>query len=524
MFKKFLSVFLVVLFTAGALVGCGGNSNSKEDGGKTNSGKSDTLIVALSRAPLHYNGNANTLAGGFPAINIFNGLVATTINGDIIPDLAKDWTISEDGLTYTFNLSENVKWHDDKEFSSEDVKFTFETIVKEKGVNNEKYANIKEIKVPDENTVVFTLNEIDAALISYLSQTKILPKHLYEGTDWLENPANKQPIGTGPFKFVQEVNDVSITLEANKDYFKGEPGVEKIIYKIIPDENTAVQAYINGEVDLLGLPAAISPSAVTSLEKIPNTKIQTMISADRQYLVTNMAKKPWDDVRVREAVALCLDRDAYVEKAHKGYAEKAEGFFTPAVSWAYTDKYKMPERDIEKANKLLDEAGLVKDKNGIRIKDVKIMIFEFAVFSDIATILQSNLKEIGIDAKITTLEYAAWEEKMQAGDFDIGICGGYHGPDPDSMTLRTAVGAWGNFMKYENPEYEAILKAGRVETDEEKRKEIYHEMQRILSEDLPVMPLTEWCYIIVTRDNMTGHPIEMQDKVGSEDYSKIKFE
>ena len=517
-FKKVISGLLACTMIF-SLAACG---NSEKQVNKEN-GKG-TMVVACSSAPIHYNRNANSLAGGYPAINIFSSLLQLTISGKIIPDLAETYEISEDGLTYTFHLHDNVKWHDGEQFTSADVKYTFETIIKEKGMNVEKYVNINEILTPDDKTVIFKLNEIDASLLSYLPQTIILPKHLYENTDWLTNPANTTPVGTGPFKFVSEEKDVSIVLEANKDYFMGEPGLDRIIYKILPDESTAVQAYLNNEVDLLGLPAAISPSAVTSLEKTPDTNVQLMISADRQYMVTNLSKEPWNDVRVRKAVAMCIDRPQLVEKAHKGYAEVAEGFYTPAVSWAYTDKYKMPERDIEAAKKLLDEAGYLPDANGVRIKDANIVIFEFAVFSEIATIIKQNLSEIGIQAKITTLENAGWQDKMKAGEFDIGIIGGYHGPDPDNMVGRVGVGGWGNFMKYNNPELEELFVEGRKEPELEKRKVIYEDMQRIISEDLPVMHLTEWCYIIVTRTNLKGHPVEMQDKVASANYFYMHYE
>ncbi len=212
-----------------------------------------------------------------------------------------------------------------------------------------------------------------------------------------------------------------------------------------------------------------------------------------------------------------------VTKAHKGYAEKAIGFYTPAVKWAYADEYKMPEKDIEKAKQLLDEAGFTPDKDGIRIKDAEIVIFQFAVFSDIAKIVQANLKEIGIDCKITTLEYAAWEEKLQSGAFDIAVIGGYHGPDPDNMVIRIGENGVLNFMKYKNDRIEELFKLGR-NANEEERPAVYYEMQKIMSEELPVMPLTEWCYIVVTKDNITGHYADLTDKAGSGDYYYIDIE
>ena len=520
--KKKICFLLAVMMVISMLTGCGATSNKPVDTGSSTA-KEKVFIVAATSEPLHFNVNATNAGSNYAAINIFSGLFKSSVSGIIIPDLCKDYTISEDGLTYTFNLQENVKWHDGKDFSSEDVKFTIEAIQTNKGNNVERLECISEIECPDKNTVVFKLSEKSAGLISLLPQVKILPKHLYEGQDWLENPANQNPIGTGPFKFVEHKRKTNVTIEAFDDYFMGRPKIDKIIYKTIPDENTIVQAYINNEIDVMDLAGAISPAAMPNLEGLPNTKISTMISADRQYMITNLAKSPWNDVKVRQAVALAIDRDEMVSKAHKGYAEKAIGFYTPAVSWAYTDEYKMPEKDKEKAKKLLDEAGFAPDKDGVRIKDAEIVIFQFAVFSDIAKIIQSNLKDIGIDCKITTLEYAAWDEKLKTGAFDIAVIGGYHGPDPDNMVIRIGEGGELNYMKYKNDRIEELFKLGR-NANEEERPKYYYEMQKVMSEELPVMPLTEWCYIVVTKDNITGHYADLKDKAGSGDYYYINIE
>ena len=522
--KKLLSLFLMIsmLFS---LAGCGssGGDSGSSNGGSAGGEKGKTLVVAVNTEPVHFNTNANDAGGTLPSANIMSGLVQLTVTNAITPDLAKDWTISDDGLTYTFNLNENIKWHDGEAFTSKDVKWTLETILKEKGMNVERLSCIKEITCPDDNTVVLQLSEPNAALVSVLAIVDIMPARIYEGSDWLKNEANQKPIGTGPFKFVEHKKGVSITLEANKDYFKGAPKMDKIVYNIIPDENTAVQAYINGEVDVLDLCAAISPAAVPSLEKIDGTKVQTMISADRQYMIANMTKEPWSNVKVRQALAYAVDRDEIVDKAHKGFAKKAEGFYTPSVEWAYTDKYKMPEKDIEKAKKLLDEAGYTPDANGVRIKGAEIVIFQFAVFSDIAKIVQANLKEIGIETTITTLEYAAWDERLNRGEYDIALIGGNHGPDPESLSVRVGKDGALNHMHYDNPELDKLLKEGVLEADVEKRAEIYGNVQKILSEDLPVLPLSEWCYIVVTDENLTGHPIENQEKAGAVDYFYVDF-
>src|SRR5699024_5111077 len=148
----------------------------------------------------------------------------------------------------------------------------------------------------------------------------ILPAHIYEGTDWGTNPANQEPIGTGPFKFVEHKKAVSITLEANEDYFKGRPNVDRLIFNIIPDENTVVQSFLNGEVDIIDYSSALSPGAVPELEKADDVKMVQTISNSRQYMIMNLDRDPWKDAKVREAFAYAIDRDEIVDKAHKGYA------------------------------------------------------------------------------------------------------------------------------------------------------------------------------------------------------------
>lgn len=523
---------LILCFTA---VACGGNNGNNAGSAGNGDGSSSAagtegsgadeekvVIVAASSEPVHFNNNAVSTSS-FPSISIFSSLFDMSVTGVIIPDLVKDYTVSEDGLTYTFNLHENVTWHDGEPFSSNDVKYTFDTVIQEEGVSAHYFTTVKEVTCPDENTVVFTLTDPTPPLLTYLTYVYILPAHLYEGTDWLDNPANQTPVGTGAFKFVEHNKGTSITLEAYDDYFLGRPEIDKLIFKIIPDGNTLVQAYLNGEVDIIDLADAIDPSAMPSLENLEGTFIDTMISADRQYLVTNLSKEPWSDLRVRQAVAMCLDRQQMVDLAHKGYAEVAEGFYTPAVAWAYTDEYTMPERDIEAAKALLDEAGYTPDADGVRIKDVDIVIFQFAAFSDIATVLKANLKEIGIEASITSLEYAAWDERCASGDFDIAVIGGYHGPDPDVMRTRIGDGGTLNYGKYHNDRIEEIFAEAQTEPDQEKRTELYHEMQKIMSEELPVMPLTEWCYILVIPDNFSGHYMEEKETVGSSDYRTLKI-
>ncbi|WP_312474253.1 ABC transporter substrate-binding protein [Neobacillus sp.] len=513
---RFLLLGLAMILVIAA---CSPSSNSTTTGSTEKKGKK-TVVIALGSDPVTFNPNGGDGGSGYITANVMSSLVRQDDGYNILPDLAKNWDISNDGKTYTFHLREGVKWHDGKPFTAKDVKWTIDTIIEKKGFIVNQLGLVKDITTPDENTAVLELKEPNAAILSVLSGAIIMPAHLYEGTDWITNPTNQKPVGTGPFKFVEHKRGVSVTLEANKDYFKGAPKIDELVFSVIPDENTVVQSFLNGEVDVIDYSSALTPAAVPQLEKTKGVKVVKTLSNSRQYMIANMAKKPWDDVRVRKALAYAIDRDELVKKAHKGYAWKAEGFYTPAVKWAYNDKDLMPERDVEKAKKLLDEAGLKPDKNGVRIKDLELLIFQFPVFTDIAKVVQSNLKEIGIETKITTLEYSAWDEKVRSGKYDITILGGNHGIDPEGLFVRVGTKGSMNLMHYSNPELDKLLEEGLNVSDQEKRAVIYKKVQKIMSEELPVLPLTEWMYLFAMKDYISGHPIDDGiGKVGGAEYS-----
>ena len=489
----------------GTTTAAGGSTTAAAATTAADSGKGKVLVVAASQDPVHFNSNATTDATGYPRFNIFSNLFNRTQGGDTINDLVKDYEISADGLTYTMQLHENILWHDGTPFSSEDVKFTYETHLREKGVQVERFQAIETIECPDANTVIFKLSHVDADLRVSMVNVDILPKHLYEGTDWLENPANQSPIGTGPYKFVEHKKGQSITLVANPDYFKGVPEIDKLIYKIIPDANTMVQAYLNGEIDVMDAAAAVEFGSMPLIEADPGSEYVVTMGSSRQYVVPNQARGIFDDLKIRQAIALAVDKQAMVDLAHKGYAYPCVGFYTPTVPWAYTEDFRMPDRDVATANQLMDEAGFPADASGVRIKDMEIVIFEFAAFHDLATVLQSNLKEIGIECSITMLEYSAWSERMEKGDFDLSIISGNHGPSPANIKTRLITDGSMNYGGYSNTALDKLFDDVAAESDEAARGKIMYEIQRILHDDMPVMYLTEWCGVSVVKDYVKNH-------------------
>ena len=282
--KRLLSVTLALVMTLALLAGCGAGGG-QTPGGSTPSGGQDggagdiktggTVIIGQSAEPITLNPDGKT-DGSMDIIaqNVFSRLLKTNNNEEIILDLATGYTVSEDGLTYTFTLPENVKFHDGEPLTSDDVRFTFETILEQQCFAATSLANLESVTCPDDYTAVFQLRQMDARFLSSLAYNGvyILPRHVYEGQDWMGDDSMQTPVGTGPFKFSDWQKGVSITLERNQDFFRGPdlPYLDGVIYSYIADANTAMQSFYNGELDVLGIiaPSSELENMLSSLDSV----------------------------------------------------------------------------------------------------------------------------------------------------------------------------------------------------------------------------------------------------------------
>ena len=529
--KKLVSLLLALVLLCACVAGCGGNTNNTaNNGGQTANGNQTemqagdadqqstevaeedkyggTFVLNLKGDPKSFNPDGVADDYNFHiSQNLYSRLVQMNINEEIMPDLATDWEFSEDGKTVTFHLQENALWHDGEPVTSEDVKFTFETIINEKGHASNGLTDVVSIEAPDEHTVVFNLANPSAMFISTLSWygTYILPKHIYEGTDWLTNPANMQPIGSGPFKFVSYEPGSSIVFEAFDDYFRGRPYLDQVIYTIIPDTNTAYQAFLNGELDNLagGFPAG----AVDKLDGDPNYKIlYSDITGGYDYLTFNFEDENFGKQEVREAVALAVDKDQIVEVALKGLGVPSQYYLPQAYAEYMNDDAKMPERDVEAARACLEAAGYTADENGIYFS-CTLDFFTSGSNADIATIIVENLKEAGIDVSLNSMEYAAWNDKVKDGkNFEFTLLGGQQSPDISAAGQRLVTDGSMNFMNYSNPTVDELFAKGSMETDQEKRYEIYKEIQVYLAEDIPQVPLSDYKSKTAIPSYVMDHP------------------
>jgi peptide/nickel transport system substrate-binding protein len=487
--------------------------------------KGGTLVVALDADPGTLNGGINTgLETTTVSPQMLSVLLRMDNNRKLIPELADSWSMAADGLTYTFKLHPNVKWHDGQPFTSEDVKFSLLEIDRKfNTVAVGGLAAIDTIDTPDTNTVVLHLKYAFPPLLEGVlagaNTAVILPKHLYDTGDPLANPYNLKPVGTGPFKFVEWVKGDRIVLEKNPDYFKpGQPYVDKLIFKIIPDPAARVAALEKGDVDVL--PYYTVPTlSVPELQQAPGVKV--IVDANRPtfaivHATFNLRNPILAKKEVRQAIANTIDRKLIVQKALGGLGVPATGPISSAEKDLYNpavkDRYTV---DAAKANSLLDAAGYPKKADGSRF-NLKVVFqrgAEAGAMDSVAEIAREELRAVGINLDLEPLDAAGWSNAAYvAWQFDISLVSLGTGPDPSiglqghylSTNIRKV--QFANNSGYVNPRIDELFAQGAKELDATKRKTIYDEVQTILIEDIPLLTLWEKVAPIAFRETVRGFP------------------
>jgi peptide/nickel transport system substrate-binding protein len=429
-------------------------------------------------------------------------------------DLAKDWEKSEDGLVYTFHLHEDVRWHDGEPLTSADVKYTYDTII-EKGYPMSGYLrDVKEIRTPDDYTVEIELNLPAASFIPLLAQASnwfgsILPKHLYEGTDWETGPCSTTPVGSGPFKFAEWVPDSHVVVEANDDYFRGRPKIDTLILQHVPDTNVAVAMFQAGEFPYLPNHYIPSFGEIDQMLKDPARR-EMVVETPSFYgrdLYINVTRPPLNDPKVREALAYGIDRDGINQTAFFGLWPTVQTFGIPSLGIHFNPDARFPDFDPERAKQLLDEAGYPEGSDGWRFA-LGVTNYNIADQALIAEVLVQQLRAIGIDATWQQFDAATWNERIGNRDFDLTVFHPRYGPDPDSFWEHYATDGPINWTGYSNPQVDELLELGKREANEEKRAEIYKEVQAILVEDMPQINLFQQARFSFVDPIWSGFPVQ----------------
>ncbi len=487
-----------------------------------------TLVVAISSDPGHLNPAITTSGGTHTAAELlYNGLVGLDDELNPIPELADSWVISDDGTTYTFTLRDDVMWHDGEPFTSADVKFSFEEVLLEHHARTRASMSsaLASIETPDDTTVIFTFNEPYGPLLLQLDVTEapIVAQHVYEGTDPLEAPANLEPIGTGPFKFVSYTPESEIRFEANDDYFRGRPQLDEVVQRIIPDQGTAVIALEDGEVQWLwGVPGS-DQERLAADENIEFLRTNRNPGGANCIMTVsfNLENPIFTNVDVRRAFAQGLDRQAFLELVLFNEGRVAEAPISSGIPWAHADDVEIPGYDVAEAERLLDEAGWIRDGDAARTADgvegvedgtsLTVDFVHFPTFARYGELLRTQLGEIGVDVELVALEPPVFAETVfTERDFDTNIISYCNGNDPEIGVRRMYDSAqigpvpFSNAAAYANPDVDALFAEAVATVDLETRGELYHEVQEILVEDLPYIWIVETDATRAYRSNCTG--------------------
>lgn len=430
--------------------------------------------------------------------HIFNGLVRLDRYFTPRPDLARSWRISRDGRTYTFNLAPNVRWHDGRAFTSADVKFTYDHVLLKLHPRARTLTDvIQRITTPSRNVVVFRLKRRYAPFLTWLDEDNgaILPKHLYAGTDPLTNPANLRPVGTGPFRFESYTPGDRVVLTRNPRYFKrGLPRLDRLVFRFMQSAQAA-QAFEAGEIDVYMFPTG--PDALRFLNRpgITVTERGREGSARVVPLILNTRRSPFDDVRVRRAMAYALDVEFIARTAYAGVLRPAKSPLTRFIPWAYTPKVQQYPHNPARANALLDETGLQRGSNGVRFRTS--LIYDPG-FSRHAELIKTQLGAVGIAVDLRLMDMSSWVRRLYLEkNFDMGYTNFTHPPDPDVGWKRIYVcsnivaAPFTNGSQYCNRQVDELFERAATELNEAKRGDIYRRIQRKLASEVPVIPIAD---------------------------------
>jgi len=418
-----------------ALTGCGTGSGNPTGA----AGGEHTYIEAIAQDPNGFNPN---FAGGPIPVRFGFMILGTLVEMDdqyqVSPGIVDSWDFSEDGLTVTLHLRNDVKWHDGEPFTSADVVFDFQEIFPLQGQFGKPLAaNVDSIEAPDDYTVVIKQKAPYGPFLESLSQLAVVPKHIYEGTDYATNPANMAPIGTGPMKFESFEPGAQVVLVKNPDWWGGDAAVDRAVFPVMTDPAARALALQNGEIDS----AILDPSAHDQIATNSDLELMTKGFFRQAVTVTFNAQLPeLSSPELRALVFSAIDRNAITEKALNGLGDPATSFFPDTMSWAKADDVDFDKtfpRDVDAINQGLDAAGYPKGSDGTRFTlDVRY-IESLSDVAAAAEVIKSSLADVGIGVNLVGSADPVWQDAVYTQhDFGLALLRSTVSADPSMGITR----------------------------------------------------------------------------------------
>jgi peptide/nickel transport system substrate-binding protein len=445
-----------------------------------------TLVMIIESSPTNLDPRVG-LDGQSERIDelLFDALLTRDDHFNVQAGLAERWEVP-DPLTYIFHLHKGVRFHNGNPLTSRDVKWTFDSLLQGKirSAKSAAYRFVDHLEAPDDSTIVFHLKEPDAPLLWNLSEGAIGIVPYGSG-----NEMSAHPVGSGPFRFVSAQQDKDVVIERNDDYWGAKPHLQRVHFMVVPDSNTRALELRKGSADIAI--SALTSDMVLTLEREPNLEVLRGPGTIAAYLAFNLRDPILKDVHVRQAIAYAIDRTPMIHYLMRDFARPAYSLL-PTGSWAYNGDVPHYDFNPERARQLLDQAGYP-TVNGVRFHlEMKTSTEESTRL--IAAVLQQQLRDVGITLDIRTFEFATFLADVTRGAYQVHSLrwiGGNEDPDIFENVFHssrfTPLGA--NRTFYRNPRLDALIDEARKDPDQNTRKQIYAEVQRILADDLPYVNL-----------------------------------
>jgi peptide/nickel transport system substrate-binding protein len=474
-------------------------------------------VVAIGGDPETLNlGITTGYAVGAVAGSIFSGLVWLDARGELQPDLATSWTVSPDGLTYTFELRQGVKWHDGRPFGPQDVKFTMDEVTgKYHGRFRTAYANFESVTVRGPSTVVVRLTRPYAPFLRLLTvfDNPILPRHVYEGQDVTRHPRNNDPVGTGPFRFREWARGDRLVLERNPDHWRP-VYLDRLVFRVIPSAALRVTALEVGEVDQIA-DFYLPKTDVDRLRRNPNIRIRLgQPIPSMGFLFINTRRPPLDNVKVRQALAHAINRVQIVTQAMGNLARPARGPFGDGFKWAFSaesDFNRLYPFSPERANALLDEVGIARGAGGER--PVRLRLVYDAARAPLvaaAAIIRDNLRAVGITVDLQPMDRTVMIDRVYTrAEYELTVQTFTSGGDPAIGYHRIYASApagtpFVNATGYANSEVDRLLVRAAETADQAARGRVYAQVSAILARDVPTLMLFDEIGVDAARRTLQG--------------------
>lgn len=417
---------------------------------------------------------------------VFGSLVSWVVGsteGEVYPDLAESWDISDDGLEYTFHLREGAKFHNGDDVTAEDAAFSIQAYYAEEGLPySAKFAGVDKVEALDQYTLKITLKSPNPYFLQDIASVRgsaVMPKKVVEefGEDFGTSP--ETTVGSGPFKLA-EWSDTQLVYEAFEDFYRGRPYLDRVVQKLVPDRATGALEFKagNSDIEYLYSPTKQEFMASRELRKL----VHDGLRMNTWWWWFNLEKPPFDDVRVRQAVNYAIDNAQVLQIARAGLAIPATQFIMPSLL-GYDESLKYYERDPEKVKALLAEAGY---PDGM---DITVNVWNIGESVTEAQVLAAQLQEAGFRAEVVPTDFGTYVSEMEKGTYGFYLTGEALNPNTAADMMRFWHSqAPENHANYSNPEVDALLEQAFEELDLEKRGQLLAEAQKLILEDAAFVP------------------------------------